>query len=37
LGLAEIDKRIAARSAELKVRIWSQPGQSPKGAPDLSP
>ena len=37
LGLAEIDKRIAAKSAELKVRIWSQPGQSPKGAPDLSP
>ena len=26
LGLAEIDKRIAAKSAELKVRIWSQPG-----------
>jgi sugar/nucleoside kinase (ribokinase family) len=26
LGLAEIDKRLAAKSAELKVRIWSQPG-----------
>lgn len=26
LGLAEIDKRVAATRAALKVRIWSQPG-----------